>query len=83
MTPPPPSPTRHRLCSGLDWNQPSLHHNSPYNQNTAARNDLTGFRTFRPSRLSQSPRPPVSPPRTREETLTRWWMNRGDVKIAR
>lgn len=42
---------RRRLCSGLDWNQPSLHYNKPYTQLPVASNDLTGFRTFRPSRI--------------------------------
>lgn len=74
-----PTTPRHRLCSGLDWNQPSLFHNSPYNQNTAARNDLTGFRTFRPFRLARVVHPPV----TLGDTLTRWAHNTGNVKVSR
>lgn len=75
-----PTTPRHRLCSGLDWNQPSLFHNSPYNQNTAARNDITGFRTFRPFRLAltRASHPPV----TLGDTLTRWAHNTGNVKVS-
>lgn len=45
---------QHRLCSGLDWNQPSLYYIHPRLHNATARNDLTGFRTFRPLRIPSS-----------------------------
>lgn len=42
---------QHRLCSGLDWNQTSLHYIHPRLHNDTVSNNLTGFRTFRPSRI--------------------------------